>query len=156
MNDLEKQINDLTREETLEAAQYLATKISGVHAPGERERELLQPFTDQPYANIEEIEQLARVLLLTAVNEDGYQDSVKVAIEGAGRKQLILGGAEIVALAGIGLIALHILMTKGKSAEEEAITIEEKDGRTTVSIKRKTNYGISGSLGKLLKSYFDQ
>ncbi len=154
MSDLEKQINDLTREEALEAAQYLATKISEGRAPEAREQELLRPITDHPYANIEEIEQLSRLLLLTAADTDGYQDAVKSAIEGAGRKQLILGGAEIVALATIGLVALHTLITKGKSEEEEAITIKEENGKTTVSIKRKTRYAISDSLGKLLKSYF--
>lgn len=156
MSDLPKQIENLTREEALEAAQHLAMKISQGQAPGAREEEVLRPFTQHPYANIEEIEQLSRLLLLTAANVDGYEDAVKVAIEGTGRKQFILGGAEIVALATIGLIALHVLITKGKSGEDEAITIEEKDGKTTVSIKRKTRYGISDSLGTLLKNYLSK
>jgi hypothetical protein len=156
MEDIIKQINDLTREESLEAAQYLALTILEGKLAGEREKQFLQPFLEQPYANIEEIGQLARLLLLTAVLTDGYEEAVKSAIEGAGKKQLILGGTEIIALATIGLIALHTLLTRGKSGEDETIAIEEKDGKTTISIKRKTTYGISDSLGKMLKGYFSK
>lgn len=156
MNDLTKQIESLTFEEVLETAQHLALKISEGQPTGEREKQFLKPFLDQPYSNIEEIEQLSRLLLLAAATIEGYEEDVKSAIEGAGRKQLILGGTEIVALATMGLVALHTLLTKGKSGEDEAITIEEKDGKTTISIKRRTTYGISDSLGKILKGYFSK
>jgi hypothetical protein len=154
MNQLVNQIESLSREEALEAAQHLGLLISEGRQAGEREEELLRDITNHPYANIEEIEQLSRILLLTAATLDGYEEAVRSAIDGAGRKQLILGGTEIVALAAIGLVALHILMTKGKSAEDEVINIKEEDGKTVVSIKRKTTYGISDSLGGILKSYF--
>jgi hypothetical protein len=154
MNDLANQIRNLSREEALEAAQHLGLRISGSRQPGEREKELLQEITNHPNANIEEIEQLCRLLLFTAAMTDGYEDAVKAAIAGAGRKQFILGGAEIVALAAIGLVALHIVVTRGKSAEDEVMNVTEENGKTVVSIQRKTTYGISDSLGKILKSYF--
>lgn len=156
MNDLFKQIEGLTREEALEAAQHIALKISEGQSAGDREKQFLKPFLDQPYANIEEIEQLSRLVLLTAATNEDYEEDVKSAIRGAGRKQLILGGGEIVAIATIGLVALHMLLTKGKSGEEEVFEIEEKDGKTTISIKRKTTYGISGSLGAMIKGYFSK
>lgn len=156
MNDLFKQIEDLTREEALEAAQHIALKISEGKSAGDREQQFLKPFLDQPYANIEEIEQLSRLVLLTAATNEDYEEDVKSAIRGAGRKQLILGGGEIIAIASISLVALHMLLTKGKSSEEEVFEIEEKDGRTTITINRKTTYGISGSLGTMIKGYFSK
>ncbi len=156
MNGLFTEIEGLTREEAFEATQYLALKVAEGQSAGEREKQFLKPFLDHPYANIEEIEQLSRLVLLTAAATDGYEEAVKSAIEGAGRKQLVLGGPEIVAIATIGLFALHTLLTKGKSSEDEAITIEEKDGKTSIVIKRKTTYGISDSLGKIIKGYFSK
>jgi len=156
MNDLIKTIENLSREEALEAAQYLALRISEGRSPGEREKQFLTPFLEQPYANIEEIEEISRLVLVAAATTEEYQGPLKSAIEGAGRKQLILGGAEIVALATIGLVALHMLLTNGKSDEDEVFTIEKENGRTSISIRRKTTYGISDSLGKILKGYFSK
>lgn len=154
MSDLANSIEKLSREEALEAAQNLALQISQNASPNEREEELLKPFIEKPYENIQEIEQLARLVLLTAAADSENEEAVRSAIQGAGRKQLILGGAEIVMLATLGLFALNLLVTKGKSSERRTVKIEEEDGKTTFVIENEVSYGISPSLGQLLKSYF--
>ncbi|MDQ1638774.1 MAG: hypothetical protein QOF62_2113 [Pyrinomonadaceae bacterium] len=154
MSDLANSIEKLAREETLEAAQNLALQISQNASPGEPEEELLKPFIEKPYEHIQEIEQLARLVLLTAAADSENEEAVRSAIQGAGRKQLILGGAEIVALATLGLFALNLLVTKGKSSERHTVKIDEQDGKTTFVIENEVSYGISPSLGQLLKSYF--
>jgi hypothetical protein len=154
MSDLVNSIEKLSREETLEAAQNLALQISPNASPNEREEELLKSFIEKPYENIQEIEQLARLVLLTAAADSENEEAVRSAIRGAGRKQLILGGAEIVVLATLALFALNLLVTKGKSSERRSVKIEEEDGKTTFVIENEVSYGISPSLGQLLKSYF--
>jgi hypothetical protein len=152
MNDVIKKINNLNREEALESGQYVALKITAGETVGDREKEILKPLTDQPYANIKEIEELTRLVLLAAGTEGEYD--VKTAIEGAGRKQFILGGAEIVVLAGIALLALQTIYNKGKGSETKSFKIEEENGKVSISFDQKTTYGVSSSLGSILKSYF--
>ncbi|MFN8569091.1 MAG: hypothetical protein U0Z44_16585 [Kouleothrix sp.] len=65
---------------------------------------------------------------MEATTIEEYQGYVQSAVEGAG-KQIILGGAEIVALAIISLSALHVILTKGKTYE----------GRTTKIMKKMEN-----------------
>jgi len=77
----------------------------------------LKIISDQPYQHLEEIEQMARLLLMEAATTGGYQGYVRSAVEGAGKKQVILGGMEIVALAAISLGALHVILSKGKTSE---------------------------------------
>lgn len=154
MNELPNLIENLSREEALEAAQYLALRISEGQSPGVREESLLKPIIEKPYENIQEIEQLSRLVLLTAAANPENEEVVRSAIAGAGRKQIILGGSEIIALATLGLLALNLLLTKGKSSERQTIKIEEKDGKNTFMVENQVSYGISASLGQLLKSYF--
>jgi hypothetical protein len=154
MNELPDLIENLSREEALEAAQYLALRISEGQSPGDREEALLKPILEKPYENIQEIEQLSRLVLLTAAANPENEEVVRSAIAGAGRKQIILGGSEIIALATLGLLALNLLLTKGKSSERQTIKIEEKDGKNTFMVENQVSYGISASLGQLLKSYF--
>ena len=69
-----------------------------------------------------------------------------------GKKQVILGGAEIVALAIIALGALHVLISKGMESIEEIITIEVDGDKSTTVIQRKIKWGITARLAEMLKS----
>jgi hypothetical protein len=153
MSDLTKSIEKLSREEALEAAQNLALEVTQHASPSERKDELPKPFIDKPNENIEEIEQLARLILLTAAADPEKVEAVTSVIEGPGRKELILEGTEIVVLGTLGLFALSLL-AKGKSSEGRTIKIKEGDGKTTFVIENQVSYGISRTLGELLKSYF--
>jgi len=151
MDDLIREIENLSREQALEAAGFVSDQVTIDAETDGNEAEALEPLTDQPYQNIEEIEQLARLLLITAALTPEYQETVRRAIEGAGEKQFILGGAEIVALAVLTVGALHVLVSEGKESEEEVITIESEGDKTTTTIHRTTKYGISGRLGSMLR-----
>lgn len=154
MSDLTNSIETLSRAEALEAAQNLALQITQNASPSAREEELSKPFIDKPNENIQEIEQLAQLILLTAAADPDNAEAVRSAIEGAGGKQLILGGTEIVVLATLGLFALNLLVTEQKSWKGQTIKIEEEAGKATFIIENQVSYGISPSLGQLLKSYF--
>jgi hypothetical protein len=153
MRDLTKSIEELRLEEALKAAQNLALQITQNATPSEREEELPKPFIDKPNEKIYEIEQLARLILLTAASDPENAEGVRSTIEDAGRKELVLEGTEIVVLATLGFFALNLL-AQGKSSEHPTIKIKEEGGKTTVVIERRVSYEISPSLGQLLKAYF--
>jgi hypothetical protein len=154
MSDLTKLIEKLSRDEVLEAAQNLTLRITQNASKAEREEELPKPFIDRPNENAQEIEELARLILLTAAANSESAEDVGGAIEAAGRKELTDGGAEIVVLATLGAFALNCLVTKGNSSNRRTIRIEEEGGRTTFVIENQISYGISRSLGQFLNSYF--
>lgn len=153
MNDLIREIEGLSREQALEAAGFLSRQLAPDSGAGETERTLLEPLTAEPYRNIEEIEQLARIVLMSAALDPEYEAAVRKAVEGAGRKQYILGGAEIVALAAICLLALQAVIARGKSSESETISIEDDGEKTSTFIHKEVTYGVSPKLGAILKAY---
>lgn len=153
MRDLIQLIDQLSREEALEAANFLGDVITLEVGTGDVEAGALKPLTDQPYQSIEAIEQLARLLLITAATIPEYEDDVRKAIEGAGRKQFILSGTEIVALSIVALGALHVLISKGKTGVKRGIKISGEGDRATVEIQEEVHYGISSQLATILRSY---
>jgi hypothetical protein len=154
MSDLATRIERLSREEALEAAQYVSRRVAGGEA-GEAERVALGPIVNAPLRDVPVVEELARLVLLSAAADPELRGTVESAIEGAGRKNLILGGPEIVALAGIGLLALNTLLARGRTSEEESVEITEENGKRTIKIDRQVRYGVSGRLGEILSSYFE-
>jgi hypothetical protein len=154
MNNLEAKIAELSREEALEAARYLSQSLGATTDKAETEKKALQSLTAQPYANVADIEQLARLLLLSAAATPEYEGAVQKAIKGAGEKQFILGGAEIVALASLALYALHLVITKGKTLDEQVVRITEEKGESRIEIRKTVRYGISARVSDILKGYF--
>lgn len=150
---LVKTIKELPRDQAMEAARFLAEAMAVT--VDKRGATAVEPLTTEPYESLEEIDQLARLLMLASAADPELEDEVRSAIEGAGRKQFIFGGAEIVALAALAVSALHVVMTKGKKGETEKIKVEEKsDGTTVTTIDRKVTYGITARLGQVLTGYF--
>jgi hypothetical protein len=90
MNDLTNWIYKLSREETLEAAQNLTLQITRNASRDEREEELPKPFIHQPSENVQEIEQLARLILLAGAVSSQNVEVVRSVIQRAYGKQLIL------------------------------------------------------------------
>lgn len=154
MSDLATRIEELTREEAIEAAGYLSESLGASAGKAVEERTALQPLTEQPYANLADIEGLARLLLLTAAADPDHEEAARKAVEGAGGKQFIFGGAEIVALSSLALYALQLILTKGKTGEETEITITESKGEKVVQVRKSVRYGISTKLADVLKGYF--
>ena len=79
MSDLTKLIEKLSRDEVLEAAQNLTLRITQNASKAERE-ELPKPFIDRPNENAQEIEKLARLILLTAAANSETAEDVGGAI----------------------------------------------------------------------------
>ena len=150
MGNLIEDINGLSREAALEAVGYLGKSLGISAEEHAKERELLEPLTGQPYANLADIEQLARITLIAAASDPSREASVRKAIEGAGKKQFILGGAEIVALSVVALYALQVVMARGKVSEEQEIEIVEEKGKKTIKIRKSGKFGISGKLAGVL------
>jgi hypothetical protein len=153
MSDLSKLIEKLSREEALVAAQNLTLLVTQNASKAEREEELPKPFIDKPNENVREIDELARLILLTGAANSESAEAVRRAIEESSRKELTDGGAEIVVLATLGVFALNLLVKK-HSSERPAIKFEEQDGQTSFVIENQISYGISRSLGQFLNSYF--
>jgi hypothetical protein len=151
VNTLSERIEKLNREQAIEAAQFLSRSLA--HGQSAVEDSALTPIKAQPFKYLEEVEQLARIILLSAAANPEYEAEVEKALAGTGQKQIILGGMEIIALAGIGLVALHVIVTGGKSKETIDTEIVSADG-TKLKTSQTTSYGISSRLGDVLKNYF--
>ena len=154
MSNLFDDIQNLSREEVLEAVGYLGKSLGISAEEHPREQELLQPLTQQPYANIGDLEQLARLALISAASDPSREQDVRKAIEGAGSKQFILGGAEIVALSVVALFALQVVVSRGKTGEQKEIEIVEEKGKRTIRIREKVTLGISDQLAGVLDKVF--
>jgi hypothetical protein len=154
MNDLVTRINELSREQSLEAARYLSAALGASANKVAKESTALQPLTEQPYANAADIEALARLLLLSAAAEPDYQVALQKAVDGAGVKQFIFGGAEIVAISSLALYALQLVITKGKARTDEVVTIIDEAGKKTVVVRKTVRYGVGSKLADILGGYF--
>ena len=154
MNDLINWIEKLSREETLIAAQNLTLQITQNASRNEREEELPKPFIDKPSENVQEIEQLARLILLTGAVSSESLDAVRSTTQEVCETQASLEGTEIIVLATLGLFALSLLAPKDESTRDYLIEIEEENLRTTFIIESSFSYEVSPHLGQVLKTYF--
>jgi hypothetical protein len=150
MNDLVEKIDGLSREQALEAANFVADVIATEADTQAAEADIQQLLAGQPYQHIKEVEQLARLTLVAAALSPQYEDIVRKSIEASGQKQFILGGLEIVAIGVLALGAIQVLMSHGKTSEHKKIEIGEKDGNSYVKIDETVTYGLPASLAKIL------
>jgi len=100
-DDLLNRILTLPRETAIEAARFVAAEAAGDVSDEEVEQSGAW-VGEQPFSHVHDVEMLARVLLCVqaASGPDGAA-RVENAIAGSGRQNLVLGGVEIVALAGL-------------------------------------------------------
>ncbi|MGH3764189.1 MAG: hypothetical protein ACRDS0_05845 [Pseudonocardiaceae bacterium] len=145
-------IRSLDEAKALEAAQLLASALDAEPVPTPE-----SPIFAAPLEHRAEVAELCRLVLSVAATDPETQDLVEESIVGAGRKQLVLGGLEIVALATLALGALHVCISRGRTAEDETITVERRpDGTETTIIRRSVQYGVSGQLSQLVRSALNQ
>jgi hypothetical protein len=151
--DIDKVVLGLPRETILEAATFVAEGLAPEADP-ESEATWLG---EHPFTHMDDVDALGRLVLIArALDGPDGATEVETAVEGSGRKNLVLGGAEIVALAGLGVIALRILVTKGRLTDE---TIEmRQDPKTrnwSVVVKRiEKPITISNELAAVFQSFF--
>ena len=151
-NDLAARVMSLPREIVLEAARFVAEDlVTDPPTAGE-----VAWVGDQPLAHVQDVEVLARLVLLcrSMEGEQGASE-VEAAISGAGRKNLVLGGLEIVALAGLGVVALRLILTKGKVTDEKVEMIQDpRTGAWSVTAKRTEKpIAISGDLATVFRGF---
>ena len=146
--DLITRVQALTREEAMEAALALAQELqTGEELQGEARR-FVQAVKEAPLQHIEETEELARITLVAAVADEDLAPTVSEILDAIGTRAFILGGLEIVALAALAVAALHIIISKGRTRVDNALTLEfDHDGNVTkMVIRETTNYEISADL----------
>ncbi len=140
-------IRTLDEPTALEAAQLLAAALEAKPAYDTESPIFAAPLEHRP-----EIAEMCRLLLMVAATGTESRALTEEAIQGAGRKQLVLGGAEIVALASLAIGALQVYLSGGRTAEEEIMTVERQaDGSELTTIRRSVKYGVSGHVGQLLR-----
>jgi hypothetical protein len=145
-------INKLERDQALEAARFLCQSLVGDELVDEGCPEL-QLIAEQPYAHLPDVESLARLVLISSASVPGSMEQVRKAIAGTGRKQFILGGAEIVALAALAVVALNIVVRGGHGRTAESLTLLDVDGKPFAKIEKVDEpISISSELAGILRS----
>lgn len=149
-DSLIRTIQQLSRDEAIEAARFLGRSVVE-DEPAPHRDTTLAPIAEEPYGHLPDVESLARLLLLVAASTPGGADEVERAIAGVGRKQLVLGGAEIVALAALAVVALRILVTGGRGRSARRVKLYDTDGRPRVEIEEIDEpISISADLAQIL------
>jgi hypothetical protein len=148
MNDLQTRIQELDQATAYEAAELLAAELGADPDAYPIDHDVLtDPMTHQ-----DDLEDLAKVLLLATADLDS--DAVARAIDGAGHKQLVLGGAELIGLAILIVGGIQVIMARGKTSEHVETVVVERDSsgqEQMTTTKRTTRYGISGRVAGLLE-----
>jgi hypothetical protein len=151
--DITEVVLTLPRETVLEAATFIAEEL----APDAEPESEATWVGSQPFTHVGDVEGLARLILLGRALDgpDGLAE-VEAAIEGAGKKNLVLGGAEIIALAGLGVIALRILVTRGRLTERTVqMQQDQKTGSWSAVVKEiEKPVSISDELAAVLQPFF--
>jgi hypothetical protein len=144
-DELIERIASLTREEAMEAALALDDALrQDTSEPGSP---YVAEVNDKPYEHLAEIEDLSRLVLVAAASQPESRADLEEALDAVGQRAFIFGGAEIVALAGLGVFVFSIIKSRGIASEEEEVEIHEDK----VVVRRKTVYVAgSGVMGKLL------
>jgi hypothetical protein len=144
LSNLLDQIAEAPHEQVLEALVFLAQSL-GVSLRPDLQAADTEPTATPSQETLLDIASIARIALSAAALSD--QDSLiaaELALQGAGRKQFILGGAgEIAVLGTLGISLLHVIFSRGKISEETAVKIEVTDGGTVTTISKRIRYGIS-------------
>jgi hypothetical protein len=151
---LSDRILRLTREETMEAALALSDELAGDASAPDSAKAFLEEVRDAPLRNLEVTEELARLVLQIAAADSELEPTVREVLDSVGTKAFILGGLEIVALAALAVAALHIIISKGRTADTEIITVKlGPDGQVAeVITSRNQTFGVSTRLGDLVSA----
>ncbi|HLG82490.1 MAG TPA: hypothetical protein VKY22_15850 [Bradyrhizobium sp.] len=153
--ELVEQIMVLPRETAIEAARFVAAEIAA-DAPVDTAEKAGAWASATPFSHVEDIETLARLVLVAlALGGEEAAARASAAIAGTGRQNVVLGGMEIVALAGLGVIALQILLTRGKVTDSTMELTKDKNGKPILKIRvKETPVKLSDSLAAVLRPIF--
>jgi ferric-dicitrate binding protein FerR (iron transport regulator) len=152
-DELVRRIEALPRELVFEAAYGMSRRIAAGGDLDAGQRAQLGDFLAAPERHLGDIEQVGRLVLLGAAATPAYQPAVEKALDNAGRRNLVLGGAEIVALAALGVYALQVLLSKGRTIDTTVTTTTKANGDVVMSYKEVhwgIPHGIQAALGAVM------
>lgn len=130
--ELKEKIAQLSAAEMIEAATFVANIIL-IDGDIDTAAQIESLSGRSDYVQYtEDFQDVAKLVLYNAADNEAYAGIVERAIANTGKKNLVLGGAELIALGVIGLAALKILKNPVK---KEKITHIDKDGATIASEK---------------------
>ncbi len=115
-------INNLSREQAIEAASIVANNIPAT--PTVTEQEYRNEFGD-PSTHVDNIEELSRIILINAADNPEYSELVEAAISDTGKRQFVLGGSELIAL---GIIAVAVIRILRNPPTKKRIKIKKRNG----------------------------
>jgi hypothetical protein len=142
----------LSDNEACEAGQFLAIELGASPDAAIRDDLAADPLLTEKGATPTDIGQLARVLLLIAAEDPESTDAVERSVAAVGRQFFVLGGAEIVILAGLLVTAYQIHVTKGIKEVSRRTTIERSaDGAEKVVISEKTKFNVTNVVAGMLR-----
>jgi hypothetical protein len=151
ITDLISRIRLLSREEAMEAGLALGEDLiesADQSAPlTAASASFVASVEASPLEHIEDVEELARVMLVAAAADPEFGPVVGEILDAVGRKAFLLGGSEIVALAAVAVSALHVVISKGRRAVSKTTTLRfgPDGGVTEFVIEDKVEFGISSS-----------
>lgn len=153
MNKTAGEILELPRERAIEAALALGDAIPTVKNTDKQTDDFLRSIGESPYKNIEDIEAIVRIFLLAALEAEQTREKATQAVRGSGQKAFVFGGTELVMVASIAVLALHVIISKGKSSQKESGEVTKNpDGSWSFEWKKETRFGISGKVADLIES----
>jgi hypothetical protein len=144
---IENQIVALSESDALEAVGFLAEALNA-----EETATVESPVMGEPLAHRTELLALAKIALSMAADDEEIAPLVEAALAGVGRKQLVLGGADI-ALALLSLAAVITAVgARGRRSHHKVVEIERKpDGTEVCRINEKTIYQTPTGVGDVLR-----
>jgi hypothetical protein len=148
-------INGLSRDQAIEAARLVSRSLVGDEPVDER-HPALQAIRDHPHAHLPDLENLARLVLMSMASTIESAAEVERAIAGVGKKQLSLGGVEIVTLAALGVAALNIIVTGGHGQTPEIIKFLDREGKLYAEVEQiEEPIPITPELATILRGTLD-
>jgi hypothetical protein len=122
VDNLVKRIADLSPEDAMEAALALQSQFGD--AATDTESAYVAAVKEDKFAHQAEVGDLARSVLLVGANDPELRDSVEEAVEAVGQSQFVFGGAEIFALAALGVYVFNSIQAGGKASQKKKTSVK--------------------------------
>ncbi|MEU9047144.1 MULTISPECIES: hypothetical protein [unclassified Kitasatospora] len=152
--ELAASIAALNREEVFEAVLALGDLLTEDTPEQEALSDLMAEVERNPYAMLPDVEDLARILLLTAAGTEEWRTPVTDAVGSAGRKAFVFGGLEIVAVGALAVAGLAVVLARGKAEERTTMELDENGKlRYEREVVYTSGSGLVRALAKFLGTF---
>jgi hypothetical protein len=154
--DLIAKIDSLNREEILEAMLALrdVLELAGKDAP-DAAREFSEEVQKEPYAALDDVEDIARAALVLAALDPDLLDEIEQIVAGVGEKNFIFGGAEIIAIGVAAALVIERIKGGKEKTETETVITESADGSKQIVHRERTVYRPNEKMGEIVSKLFE-